>query len=592
MSYVDWIILTGFLVLTLVIGVWASRKAGKDATAYFLSDRQMPWWLLGISIVATTFSADTPNLVTDIVRQHGVGGNWMWWAFLLTGMLTVFVYARLWRRSGVMTDLSFYEIRYGGRPAAFLRGFRALYLGLFFNVIIMATVMLAGIKIAGVILGWSPLQTVCITGGVTLFYSVLGGLRGVIWTDFFMFIMAMVGAVAAAYYALDHPMVGGLEGLTAHFKGTGTLSFFPDLKDPAQYVPLLLIPIAVQWWSVWYPGAEPGGGGYAAQRMLAAKNEHHAWGAVLLFNIAHYALRPWPWIIVALASMMVFPDLASLQQAFPDVSADVVRNDMAYPAMIAHLPSGWMGVVFTSLIAALMSTLSTHLNWGSSYLVHDFYSRYIAPQATAARQVAIGRLFTIILMILAGFISLVMESALDGFRILLQVGAGTGLIYILRWFWWRVNSWTEISGMAISFGVACYFAFVHHGVLGLEKLPGHIELIWGVGITTIGWLIVTLLTRPEARAVLVSFYGKINPHPGGWGPVPGWVKAENALSTSGTPEKLSYQILAMVLACGMVYALLFSTGYALYGDRALSIIAAVAGGIFGWGVFILVRKGI
>lgn len=583
MAATDWFILICFFAVAVAIGIWSARKSSDSADDYFLSGRQMPWWLLGVSMVATTFSADTPNLVTNIVRQHGVAGNWMWWAFLLTGMLTVFVYARLWRRSGLMTDLAFYEMRYSGRAAAFLRGFRAVYLGVFFNVIIMATVLLAGIKIAGVLLGWSPLMTVLIAGTVTLLYSALGGLRGVLWTDFLMFGLAMTGSVAAAVYALRQPEVGGMEGLYRHFAGTGTLELLPDLSDPAAYVPLLLIPLAVQWWSVWYPGAEPGGGGYIAQRMLAARNEQHAMGAVLLFNVAHYVLRPWPWILVALASMIVYPDLASLQRAFPLVDPDVIRDDFAYPAMLSFLPVGWMGLAATSLIAAFMSTISTHLNWGASYLVHDVYVRYRDPLASSHRQVQAGRVATVLLMTLAIGFSLLLESALDAFSILLQIGAGTGLIYILRWFWWRINAWTEIAGMAASFVVAVFFTLLYPKLGIGPQLPDYQVLLLSVGSTTLIWLVATLLTRPESTEVLTAFYGKIRPASLGWGPVLRRGLATGLLQpTQVQAGRLPLQLLAMLLCTFAVYGLLFATGYALYGRwsavAAPLIIALIAGG--------------
>jgi SSS family solute:Na+ symporter len=584
MATADWLILIGFFAAAVAIGMWSARKSSDSAEDYFLSGRQMPWWLLGVSMVATTFSADTPNLVTNIVRQHGVAGNWMWWAFLLTGMLTVFVYARLWRRSGVMTDLAFYELRYGGRAAAFLRGFRAIYLGVFFNVIIMATVMLAGIKISGVLLGWSPLKTVLIAGGVTLVYSALGGLRGVLWTDFLMFGLAMTGAVAAAVFALRQPEVGGMEGLYRHFAGTQTLDLVPDLSDPSAYVPLLLIPLAVQWWSVWYPGAEPGGGGYIAQRMLAARDERHAMGAVLLFNVAHYVLRPWPWILVALASMIVFPDLASLQRAFPHVDPTVIHDDFAYPAMLSFLPAGWLGLAATSLIAAFMSTLSTHLNWGASYLVHDVYARYREPQASSRRQVQAGRIATVLLLALAIGFSLLLESALDAFSILLQIGAGTGLIYILRWFWWRINAWTEIAGMAASFLVAVFFTLVYPKLGVGPVLADYQVLLLSVGCTTVIWLGVTLLTGPESMEVLAAFYRKIRPASVGWAPVLRHGLATGLLQpTQVKTGHLPLQILAMLLCTIAVYGLLFATGYALYGRWSAMalplLVALISGGV-------------
>ena len=406
-------------------------------------------------LVATTFAADTPNLVTDIVRKDGIAGNWVWWAFLLTGMLTVFVYAKLWKRSGVLTDLEFYELRYHGKAASFLRGFRAIYLGVIFNCFIMANVILAGIKIGQVLLGLTPLQTVLIASVVTVIYTALGGLRGVILTDMFQFVFAMIGAIGAAIVVLQLPQVNGLENMLSHNNVSGKLNFLPNFKDTNVLLPLFIIPLAVQWWSSWYPGAEPGGGGYVAQRMLSAKNEKHATGASLLFNIAHYALRPWPWIIVALASLIVFPDLDSLQNAFPN--ATKVDDDLAYPAMLSFLPAGLLGIVVASLIAAFMSTISTHLNWGASYIVHDFYKRYVKPEAGQRELVNVGRISTIFLMLIGALIAyFLLQNALQGFHILLQIGAGTGLIYILRWFWWRINAYSEIAAMIISFLMAIF----------------------------------------------------------------------------------------------------------------------------------------
>ena len=564
MQGLDWVIFALFITIALVIGLWSARKSSHSAEEFFLSGRQMPWWLLGISIVATTFSSDTPNLVTNIVRQHGVSGNWMWWAFLLTGMLTVFVYARLWRRSGIVTDLGFYELRYGGKAASFLRGFRAVYLGVVFNIIIMATVMLAGIKIGGVLLGWSPLKTVLIAGSVTTIYATIGGLRGVLWTDLVMFFMAMAGAVAAAWFALDHPAVNGLSGLQTYFEGSNTLNLLPNFQDPSVYIPLFLIPIAIQWWSVWYSGSEPGGGGYTAQRILAAKNERHALGAVLLFNIAHYAIRPWPWIIVALASMIVYPDLVSMQTAFPGVDPKVIQDDFAYPAMLTLMPKGWLGLAATSLIAAFMSTISTHLNWGASYLVHDVYLRYFNRDATPQKQVAIARWATVGIMIPAILLSLLLDSALEAFGIILQIGAGTGLIYILRWFWWRINAWTEISAMIISFGVALFFTFIYPRIDGLPTLASHEILVWSVGLTTLGWLAVTFMTRPESQEVLWAFYKQIRPAAMGWRPVIALAGKTGSLNEVNEGQ-LPLQLLAMSVGCLLVFGILFTTGNLLYG---------------------------
>lgn len=574
LGFLDWSIVASVFVLSIVIGVWSSRKAGRSAADFFLSGRNMPWWLLGVSMVATTFSADTPNLVTDIVRKNGIAGNWQWWAFLLTGMLTVFVYARLWRRSGVNTDIEFYEIRYGGKPAAFLRGFRALYLGVFFNIMIMASVSLAAIKIGSVMLGLSPVQTILIASFVTVIYSSMGGLRGVIFTDFLQFILAMVGSIGAAYVVLNLPQVGGLDNLLSHPNVIPKLNFLPDFNDTSTLIPLLIIPLAVQWWSVWYPGAEPGGGGYIAQRMLSAKDEKNALAATLFFNVAHYALRPWPWIIIALGSIIVFPDLASISAAFPNVPLETINDDLAYPAMLTYLPSGLLGLVVASLIAAYMSTISTHLNWGSSYVVNDFYLRFLNPEATDKQQVAIGRLSTILIMVASAVFALMLTNALQAFNILLQIGAGTGLIFILRWFWWRINAYTEITGMVVSFMVALWFE-VLGPLLGYTVPDGHWRLLIGVGITTVAWLAVTFITRPEEDHVLKRFYEHVGPASVGWKPV--LLRNPEIVEEKG---QLPFEIMLMVTGCFTVYSALFATGFWIYGNTLSGFVAtmvAIAG---------------
>ena len=578
LSNLDWTIIVAFFAVSLGIGIYAARQAGKSSADFFLSGRNMPWWLLGVSMVATTFAADTPNLVTDIVRKNGVAGNWAWWAFLLTGMLTVFVYARLWRRSGVLTDLEFYELRYGGNAAAFLRGFRAIYLGVFFNVVVMATVCLAGIKIGGTLLGLTPVETLVISSVITVAYSAFGGLRGIIFTDFFQFTLAMIGSIWAAYYIVNLPEVGGLSNLLAQDIVSPKLNMLPDFSDTKTLIPLLIVPLAVQWWAAYYPGAEPGGGGYIAQRMLAAKDEKNAMGATLFFNIAHYALRPWPWILIALASLVVFPDLASLQKAFPNIDARVINDDLAYPAMLSYLPQGLLGLVIASLIGAFMSTISTHLNWGSSYIVNDVYKRFVNPAASEKDLVKMGRISTVVLMILAALLALQFESALEAFNVLLLIGAGTGLIFILRWFWWRINAYSEISAMIISFIVALVLKFSDFG------LESHEELLVGVGVTTLGWLIVTFLTRPTDQAILTSFYKKIKPAKKGWMPVIEKAKAANELVDSEVETgQLSLEIACMIIACFTVYGALFATGFWIYGQTMNALIAtavAVLGGVF------------
>ncbi len=583
LATLDWLVLATFLIFSLGVGIALARRAGSSSKEFFLAGRNMPWWLLGISMVATTFSTDTPNLVADIVRQQGVAGNWVWWAFLLTGMLTTFVYARLWRRSGVETDVGFYELRYSGRLAAFLRGFRAVYLGAFFNVVIMASVTLAAIKIGGVLLGIDPLTTVLVAGSLTVIYSMLGGLTGVLITDFVQFIVAMAGSLAAAYYALSRPEVGGLSGLLSHPQVREKLSLVPDFSDPSLVLTLLVIPLAVQWWSVWYPGAEPGGGGYIAQRMLAARSEGHAQGATLLFNVAHYALRPWPWILVALASLIVFPDLQSLAVAFPQIDPEVLGHDLAYPAMLSFLPTGLLGLVVASLAAAYMSTISSHLNWGASYLVHDVYRRFVDPEAEDGRLVIVGRLATVLLMVLAGLLALALSNALAAFQLLLQIGAGTGLLFILRWFWWRINAASELTAMTVSFAVAAWFQFGHARCFG-ERLEGWQELVLGVAITTTAWLSVAIFGPATDEATLRSFYRQLRP--GGIG----WRRLRQRAAADGEPlptaiSGLSRGIAGMLLGSAAVYAILFATGLLLYGHTAgglaLALLALLAsGGIY------------
>lgn len=571
----DWGIVAAYFIVSLIIGLLVARQSGSSVAEFFLSGRNMPWWLLGVSMVATTFSADTPNLVTDIVRNNGVGGNWVWWAFLLTGMMTVFVYAKLWRRTGILTDLEFYEMRYGGKPASFLRGFRAIYLGLFFNVMIMATVCLAAIKIGNVLLGLDPWQTLLISSVITVAYTMVGGFKGVLFTDFFQFVLAMAGMVAAAIYLVNRPDIGGLSNLLAQPSVQSAMSIFPDWSQPSSWVPIFLIPLAVQWWSSWYPGAEPGGGGYIAQRMLAAKNERHAMGATLLFNVTHYALRPWPWIIIALCSMIVFPTTADIAKAFPHVDPSIVRDDLAFPAMISFLPSGLLGLVVAALIAAFMSTIATHLNWGSSYIVNDFYGRFINQKADDKQLVKIARWTTLGLMIVASLVATQLTSALQAFNILLQIGAGTGLVFILRWFWYRINAWSEISGMVISFCVAIYFELIYTG-----SMASHEKLVMGVLLTTIGWITVTLLTRPESDEVLRKFYIQVRPHRLGWN---AWVKkAPEIVAADKEGSGMLLELGAMLLGCLMVYGFLFGLGYWIYGDLMKTFISFGVAIISSW----------
>jgi SSS family solute:Na+ symporter len=576
LQLIDWVVVGAYGVITLVIGLLYAHRAGRDTEEYFLSRRTLPWWLLGTSMVATTFSADTPNLVTNLVRTGGVSMNWLWWAFLITGMLTVFFYAKLWRRSGALTDINFYELRYAGAPAAFLRAFRAIYLGVFFNIMIMATVTLAAIKIAGVLLGLDPYVTVVLAALVTMVYSTTSGLWGVVVTDLFQFVLAMIGSFMAAYYAVSHPEVGGLSGLLSSPLVSGKLALLPDFSDPAAVLVVLIIPLTVQWWSTWYPGSEPGGGGYIAQRMLASRNEKEAMASTLWFNIAHYALRPWPWILVALASLIVYPQLSDIQARFPGVDPSIIGHDLAYPAMLVLIPHGLLGLVVASLAAAYMSTISTHLNWGASYVVDDVYRRFLVSDASEAHYVNVGRAVTVGLMLLAALVALWLENAMQAFQILLQIGAGTGLVFLLRWYWWRINAWGEIAAMVISFLVALYFQFGHTW-LGFAPPNPSLALVIGVLITTLGWLAVTLLTPPTDHATLQSFYDRIRPAPRGWC---------RAVDTSGNAPAIGSPaagFLAWFLGCLGVYAVLFGTGYLLYGQIALGLacIAVAITAVFG-----------
>ena len=552
LSTLDWTIVGVYFAVSLIVGIWVSKQAGQDTKSFFLAGRNMPWWLLGVSMVATTFSTDTPNLVTDLVRQNGVSGNWAWWAFLLTGMLTVFVYANLWHRSGVLTDIEFYELRYSGKAAAFLRGFRALYLGLVFNVLVMGAVSLAAVKFGEIVLGWPGWMTLTIACSITLAYSALGGLKAIIITDFVQFTLAMIGSIWGMFYILGLPEIGGLSNLISHANVTDKIALFPDLSNPNVWVPVLLVPLAVQWWASYYPGSEPGGGGYIAQRMFSAKDEQNAVGATFLFNVAHYALRPWPWILIALSSLVIFPELTDLQQAFPNLPADKLGHDVAYPAMLTLLPSGLLGLVAASLIAAFMSTMSTQVNLGASYLVNDFYHRFIKPKASEKELVMAGRLFSVVSIILGGGLGLLLSSAGQIFTLLLMIGAGTGLIYILRWFWWRINAYTEIVAMVSSLIIAGYFNF------GDSTLEGWQKIVVGAGLTTIVWITATYFTPPDEEKTLQNFVKKVKP--GG----PGWSKYTK--EPSSAPWPVPRGVLCMTLGCIAVYGILIGVGQLLYGN--------------------------
>ena len=586
----DKIIIFFFFFLVLAIGFAVSKKSSQSSSEYFLSGRTMPWWLLGLSMVATTFSTDTPNLVTDIVRQNGVSGNWVWWIFLLTGLLTVFVYAKLWRRSGVSTDMEFYDLRYSGAPGRFLRGFRSIYLGIIFNVLAMAGVTLAAIKIGAIMLDISAIETVLYAGGVTLIFSAVGGFRGVVYTDFILFFTAMAGAIGAAYYLINLPEVGGVTGILNNDLVSSKVSMFPDLSDKELLWTLLIIPLAVQWWSSWYPGAEPGGGGYIAQRMLAAKNENHSLGATLFFNIMHYALRPWPWILVALASLIIFPDLDAIRETFPNVDEGKIGHDLAYPAMLTLLPSGLLGLVLASLVSAYMSTISTHLNWGSSYVVNDFYKALIKDDGDERALVNVGRISVICLMIVSSIVALMLNNALQLFQIILMFGAGTGSIFILRWFWWRINAWSEIAAMICSGVVSILFEFTPIGsmIFSEDFIQPYFKFPMVVLITTFVWVVVTFMTKPDDDETLVEFYKKTKP--GG----PGWKRIKDLAKLSESENNSEWivprGILCMILGCFAIYSALFSTGYFIYGEITSGIIFLTTTIVFSCILFNISKK--
>lgn len=565
LTTLDWVIVLVSIALSFAPAIYLMRRAGSSTTEFFTSGRAAPWWLIGGSMVATTFSTDTPNLVTNLVREGGVANNWVWWAFLLTGMSTVFFYARMWRRSGVLTDLEFYEIRYSGKAAAMVRAFRAVYLGLFFNIMIMATVNLAAAKIANVLLGWPMWQTLGACAIINVAFASIAGLWGVLITDMFQFVIAMTASGAAAYYALQQPQVGGLHGLVTRIPPS-TLQLLPDFSNWPMAMSVLIIPLTISWWSVWYPGSEPGGGSYIAQRILASKSEKDALGGTLFFNVAHYALRPWPWIIVALSSILVYPTLDDIARAFPYLDRSLIGHDTAYSAMLVFLPSGFLGLMVAGLLAAYVSTISTHLNWGTSYLVHDLYRRFIKTDATELHYVNVGRLVTALLMLLAAGMTFLLESARSSFDLLLSIGAGSGLLYLLRWYWWRINAWSEIAAMAVSFVVAIGFFIAGKSGVAVD---GNTSLLVTVFATTISWVAVTLATKPENEATLINFYKLVRPAGSLWGSIP--AKA----GVDASPDNISAQLLGWVLGCVFVYATLFGAGSALYGHTAQALFFGV-----------------
>ncbi len=495
----DWAVIIAFFVVLALIPALASLKSRGTAGDFFNSGRSMPWWLIGFSMVAATTATDSANFFAEVIRRDGMCGNWVMWAFILTGLLTVFVYAKLWVRSGVSTDMEFYELRYSGKPAAFLRAVRTIYLGVVFNVLVLGNVILAAIKIGVVLFGIDANTILLVTIVASIVYTFFGGIRGVIWTDFFLFLVVMAGAAAAMVYGLALPEVGGLAGIAANPETAKRLSIFPDFGSRDTLLTMFVIPLAVQWWNVWKAGSEPGGGGYIVQRMLTAKSGNHALAGTLFFNVLNWVIRPWPWYIVGLCSVIVYPDLASIKAAFPDVDPSLVQGDMAYPAMLTKVPHLWLGVVAASMMGALFSTVAAHLNLGSAYIVNDLWKRFARPGASDRELIWVGRASMLLLLLLGCWIAPFLKSAKAAFDLMLLIGAGSGSIFLLRWFWMRINAWTEIAGMGVSLVAALVLQF------GFPAMAPWKRMMVAICITTASWLAVTLLTKPTDAAVAAKF---------------------------------------------------------------------------------------
>ena len=608
-TWIDWAVALGSILVCFIPALFLARRSGSSTTEFFGSGRSVPWWLAGLSMVATTFSSDTPHWVTEQVRRYGVAGNWQWWAMVLTGVATVFFFARLWRRSGVLTDLEFYELRYSGKSASVVRGFRALYLGLFFNCFIMGMVTLAACKIANILFGMSAMQTIVICGILNVAFAAHSGLWGVLVIDMIQFFIKMTAVFAAAWFSLvevgrrltgDPGAWSGLKALVAALatqqvsagadgqpvmgasngSGQPILDMLPNFSMSELALMVFIMPIAISWWANWYPGAEPGGGSYIAQRMLASKSEKDALAGTLFFNLAHYVLRPWPWIITALCSIIVYPDLASIQAAFPQADASLIGHDSAFPAMLKFLPEGFVGLMIGGLLAANSSTILTHLNWGSSYLVHDFYRRFIRTDAPDSHYVSAGRVSTVLLYVMAALLSLTMSSAQQAFQVLLSIGAGTGLLYVARWFWWRVSAWCEIVAMALSLVTSLAVPRM------LPDASFAVTTIVQVGITTLGWLITAFVGPTTDRATLIAFVRKVKPSG------PGWRAIREAAGVSeaevARENRIGAAFVGWISGCLVIWSSLFAIGNFLYagGDSSrlgtalmLTVVFVVSGGV-------------
>ena len=577
MSLLDWIIVSIYFLVSLGIGIAYSKRAGTSTREFFLSGRNLPWWLAGTSMVATTFAADTPLAVTELVAKHGIAGNWLWWNFVFGGTLTVFFFARLWRRAGVLTDVEFIELRYSGKAAAFLRGFRALYLGLFMNSIIMGWVNLAMASILEGVFGIPPSQVFLYVGGCLLLvaiYSALSGLWGVVITDAFQFILAMLGTTILAVIVLGLPSIGGVGGLIAQLPDWA-FQFTPTIEGNGDKVSTMggtfaltlaafLAYVGVQWWAAWYPGAEPGGGGYVAQRMMSAKDERHSILATLWFTVAHYCLRPWPWILVGLASLVLYPNLAP----------DAKRLGYVY-AIRDYLPSGLLGLLIAAFFAAYMSTIATQLNWGTSYLINDFYRRFLKRKKDERHYVLASRLVTLLVMVISLLMTLMIKTISGAWVFIIEASAGLGLVLILRWFWWRVNAWSEISAMIAPFIAYGYIHLFHSTTIQFPQ-----SLFYIVSFTTIVWLATTYLTKPTEEEKLLEFYRRI--HPGGilWKPI-----AAKLPEVKGDSRYFSL-FLDWIAGILLVYTTLFGIGKLIFGDYTTALFfffgALLAGGFISW----------
>ena len=632
LTWIDWAIVIASILICFVPALFYAKRSSQSTSEFFASGRSVPWWLAGLSMVATTFSSDTPNWVTEQVRRYGVAGNWQWWAFVLTGVATVFFFARLWRRSGVMTDLEFYEHRYSGKAASLVRGFRAVYLGFFFNCFIMGMVTLAACKIANILFGMPAWQTIVICGVLNVVFAAHSGLWGVLIIDMIQFFIKMTAVFAAAWFSLVEvgerlvgKGAGGWAGLKALVEklstqqvvipkvqkmvdgvaqvkdgvpvmvegqpvmsvinGTGQpfLDMLPNFTMSELALMIFILPIAIGWWANWYPGAEPGGGSYIAQRMLASKSEKDSLGGTLFFNIAHYVLRPWPWIITALCSIIVYPDLASIKSAFPEADVALIGHDSAFPAMLKFLPVGFVGLMVGGLIAANSSTILTHLNWGSSYLVHDFYRRFINKDATEGHYINVGRLSTVVLYVFAAVLSLFMTSAQQAFEVLLSIGAGTGLIYIARWFWWRVSAWCEIVAMVMSLVTSLAVPLL------MPDTGFATRTIVQVTITTLAWLITAYVGPETDRATLISFYRKVKPVGPGWTDI----RAEAGVTDAEVAQenRIGSALLGWISGCVVIWSSLFAIGNFLYssGDPTRLKMAWILTAVFAVSGYVLLK---